>query len=296
MLVRDDSRRIVAARFAVQDYDSLRTDRLPGHLHTVEDGRVTLICGANPLNDASAVSGPEFWRTHALWPGVAFGVAMALIVFLDLDRALAHAFFFDEVSRRWAGGGPDSSVIDSDVSERMRAIAGLVLGIAWLATLLVARLRPWRRRIGFVLAALALSIGLVSGLKAVTNVDCPWDLAEFGGDRPYVGLLADRPDSLPAAQCFPGAHASAGFALVVGYFLLRDRSRVRAAWALIGAIAMGVIFSLCQESRGAHFLSHDLAAAAIVWFTQLLLYVAILKPKQARAPARFARTEGPAAG
>jgi membrane-associated PAP2 superfamily phosphatase len=255
-----------------------------------------VVCG-DPVREANRFPERDFWRAHALWPGLAFGLAMALILCLDLDRALAHAFFFDDVARRWAGGGPGSSFIDADVSESMRAVAAVLLGAAWLASRMVDRLEPWRRRIGFVFAALALSIGLVSGLKAITNVDCPWDLAEFGGDRPYVGLFADRPDSLPPAQCFPGAHASAGFALVFGYFLLRDRSRARAAWALSGAIAMGVMFSLCQESRGAHFLSHDLAAAAIVWFTQLLLYAAILKPRQALdARTRFARTERPAAG
>jgi membrane-associated PAP2 superfamily phosphatase len=257
----------------------------------------TAVCAESPLKETHQLPGRDFWRTHALWPGLALGFAMLLVLSLDLDRAVAHAFFFDRVARRWAGGTPGSSFIDSDISEWVTAISAVLLGAAWLATGLVERLEPWRRRIGFVVAAIALSMGIVSGLKSLTNVDCPWDLAEFGGDRPYVGLFADRPDYLPPAACFPGAHASAGFALVFGYFLLRDRSRVRAAWALIGAIAMGVLFSLCQESRGAHFISHDLAAAAIVWFTQLFLYVALLKPKPAPdAATRFARTEGPAAG
>jgi len=39
------------------------------------------------------------------------------------------------------------------------------------------------------------------------------------------------------------------------------------------------MYSIGQEARGAHFISHDLAAAAIVWFTQLLLYVLILAPQ-----------------
>src|SRR5207342_1086221 len=110
-----------------------------------------------------------------------------------------------------------------------------------------------------------LSTGIVGALKATTNVDCPWDLAEFGGDRPYVSLFADRPDSLPRARCFPGAHASSGFAFLFGYFLLRDGARRRARWALAAAILLGVAFSVGQEARGAHFISHDLTSAAIVW-------------------------------
>jgi membrane-associated PAP2 superfamily phosphatase len=54
---------------------------------------------------------------------------------------------------------------------------------------------------------------------------------------------------------------------------LRDRSRRLAGWALTIALAVGVAFSIGQEARGAHFLSHDLTAAALVWFVQLLLYV-----------------------
>jgi membrane-associated PAP2 superfamily phosphatase len=251
----------------------------------------------NLLRKANSFSDQPFWRAHALWPALAFGLAMALILSLDLDRTLAHALYFDAASRRWSGAGSAPDPTDTDIGSVMRVIGSGVLGTAWLATWFVPRWRSSRRRIGFVFAALVLSIGIVCGLKSITNVDCPWDLAEFGGDRPYVGLFADRPDSLPRAQCFPGAHASCGFALMFGYFLLRDRSKRRAAWALVGAISIGVIFSLRQESRGAHFLSHDLASAAIVWFTQLFLYVAILKPREALdASTRFAQIEHPAAG
>ena len=147
------------------------------------------------------------------------------------------------------------------------------------------RLRPWRRHAGFAFLALALSTAFVGGLKLVTNVDCPWDLSEFGGDRPYVLLFADRPDTLPRAQCFPGAHAASGFALMCGYFLWRDRSRRRARWALAVGILTGLVFSIGQEARGAHFLSHDLTSAALVWFVQLVLYVWLLAPAELRKPS-----------
>jgi membrane-associated PAP2 superfamily phosphatase len=93
-------------------------------------------------------------------------------------------------------------------------------------------------------------------------------------------LFADRPDFLPRARCFPGAHASSGFALTCFYFALRDRSRMAARWALIGALLVGIAFSIGQEARGAHFLSHDLVGAAIVWFIQLGLYLRLMKPAE----------------
>lgn len=221
----------------------------------------------------------QFWRTHLILPGVGFALALTLLGVFGLDRMISHALFFDSASKQWLGAGDGMwwarDVIHTGGRSLVRLVAAVVL-ILWLATFFSERLRPWRRRAGFAFLAVALSTGIVGGLKAITNVDCPWDLSEFGGDRPYVTLFSDRPDSRPHAACFPGAHASSGFALMFGYFLLRGRSRRHANWALLGAIVVGVIFSIGQEARGAHFLSHDLTAAAIVWFTQLFLYVRIL--------------------
>lgn len=234
---------------------------------------------------------------------MAFAFALTLVAVLDLDRAIAHALYFDSVSKEWLGGAQGMwwarGIVHAGGRSLVRVVAAAVL-IVWVATFFNRRLQPWRRRAGFAFLALALATGIVGGLKATTNVDCPRDLSEFGGNRPYVALFADRPDSLPHAQCFPGAHASSGFALAFGYFLLRARSRRRARWALTAAIVLGVVFSVGQEARGAHFLSHDLTAAAIVWFTQLLLYVRILRPQEieesrqqactARVPERPATT------
>jgi membrane-associated PAP2 superfamily phosphatase len=114
-----------------------------------------------------------------------------------------------------------------------------------------------------------LAVGI---LKEVTNIDCPWDLTGFGGTHPYVHLFADRPDDLPHAACFPGAHSSSGFALMAFYFALRERRRSAALSALTIAIAVSAVFSFGQEARGAHFVSHDLWSAFVVWFVQLALY------------------------
>lgn len=240
----------------------------------------------------------RFWRTHAILPGVCFLLALVLIAAFDLDRTIAHALYFDSVSKQWVGAAGGMwwarDVIHTGGRSLVRVIAALLL-FGWLATFFGARFRPWRRRAGFAFVAVALSTGIVGALKVITNVDCPWDLAEFGGNRPYVTLFGDRPDALPHAACFPGAHASSGFALVFAYFLLRGRSRRRAYWALAGAVAIGVIFAIGQEARGAHFVSHDLTAAAIVWFTQLFLYVRILAPQDARQAGSLTGAAGPAA-
>jgi membrane-associated PAP2 superfamily phosphatase len=228
--------------------------------------------GGYPALDARRA----FWRGHVWWPLCAFVVAFCSLELTPLDRHWAEALYFNALTGHWLGTGAGEwwarGLLHTGGRWMIRGVAGLALAV-WALSFAVARLREWRRPAAFVLLAMLLSTGIVGSLKAVTNVDCPWDLAGFGGHNPYVGLFADRPDTLPRAKCFPGAHASSGFSLVCFYFLWRDRSRRRAYYALAVTIAVGVVFSIGQEARGAHFLSHDLAAAGMVWFVQLGLYV-----------------------
>lgn len=233
---------------------------------------------------ASAPDRDDFRRTHLWWPAAAFLTVFCLIETLRLDRRIAHALFFDSATHRWLGGGAADvwacGIIHNGGRWLVRSVAGSAL-VMWLLSLVMRRARQWRSAAGFVLLAMVSSVAVVGGLKAVTNVDCPWDLAGFGGDRPYVTLFGDRPDSLPRAACFPGAHSSSGFALVCFYFLWRDRSRRIARLALWTAIGIGLLFSLGQEARGAHFLSHDFASAGIVWFLQVAIYMRMLKARAA---------------
>ena len=63
------------------------------------------------------------------------------------------------------------------------------------------------------------------------------------------------------------------------YFVLRERHRGRAWCALALAILVGALFSFGQEARGAHFLSHDLWSAFIVWFIELALYTGVFRAR-----------------
>ena len=175
------------------------------------------------------MSKPErsaFWRTHALWPIGSMVLAFALIEGFGLDRPIAHTFYYSSAGSGWiaSGNGWTRHVIHDGGRWLARSIALLAL-LAWVSTFVWRRAREWRRTTGFIFLAIALSVGTVGLLKVVTNVDCPWDLAEFGGKNPYVALFAHRPDDLKRAECFPGAHASSGFAMVCFYFALRSRSR-----------------------------------------------------------------------
>jgi membrane-associated PAP2 superfamily phosphatase len=124
------------------------------------------------------------------------------------------------------------------------------------------------------LAIVPLTVG---ALKETTNVDCPWDLQGFGGERPEIHWYQDRPDGLPRAACFPGAHSSSAFALFAFYFLLLTNHPQRARLVLGAVLLIGTAFSLAQQSRGAHFVSHDLVSALIAWLICFALYWKVLR-------------------
>jgi membrane-associated PAP2 superfamily phosphatase len=217
----------------------------------------------------------SFWRRHLWWPLLGFTLCLAALEVLSLDQVLARAWSFNALTGQWLGDGNGEwwarGLLHICGRWMVRAVAAAALAL-WGLSFAVPSLREWRRPAGFIALSMLLATGIVGVLKVTTNVDCPWDLAGFGGAHPYVALFADRPDALGRAQCFPGAHSSSGFALVGFYFAFRDCAPRAARWALLWAIAVGIAFSVGQEARGAHFLSHDLASAAIVWFVQLAMY------------------------
>ena len=220
------------------------------------------------------------WRSHVLWPTVIAAAVYAVFVLTPVDRTIAQAFFYDPVGG-WLGAGAGDwwahRILHSAGRWLVRGIALAAL-LCWLASFRVAWLAGWRREALYVFAGIVAATALVGLLKHVTNVDCPWNLSDFGGTRPYFPLFSDRPDYLPRAECFPGAHSSSGFALMSLYFALRDRRRKAAYVLLTAAIAIGIAFSVGQEARGAHFLSHDFVSAALVWFVLVALYEWLLTP------------------
>jgi membrane-associated PAP2 superfamily phosphatase len=222
------------------------------------------------MSDASPAAAPRTWIRRAFVPGLL--LAGALAVSGRVDLTVADFFFYDPAAQAWIGAHTWWAVdlIHTGGGWLVR-IVGLAAIVTAIAGLRVRRLRPLRRQAVFIAAALALCPAVVGGLKQVTNVDCPRDLERYGGSRPYVSLFGDRPDELPRARCYPGSHASSGFALMSLYFVLLGRRPRLAQGALAASVLTGMVFSFGQQARGAHFLSHDLASAAIAWLILLAL-------------------------
>jgi len=146
----------------------------------------------------------------------------------------------------------------------------LLIGFA-VASFLKEGLSHWRRPLLYLIAAVIASTVTVSLIKNAISMDCPWDLARYGGDLPFVDLFETRPAGMPDTACFPAGHASAGYAWVALYFCL---AVIAPRWKFLGlltGLGMGLAFGIDQQLRGAHFLSHDLYTLMICWTCSTIL-------------------------
>lgn len=206
-----------------------------------------------------------------------FGIPIALMVLLlvfdptGMDFSIASAFYDP------SGGfvGRHSFWLEDILHDRAKQaviVVGVVAMAAFLVSLAAKPLRSLRRPFGYLILALAISTSVVTPLKALTAVHCPWSLTEFGGNEQFSALLETRAATEKPGRCWPGGHASAGFSLIAFFFFLRDRHPRSARIALAVALATGSVFSLGRMMQGAHFLSHNLWTLLIDWTICLLCY------------------------
>lgn len=130
-----------------------------------------------------------------------------------------------------------------------------------------------QQALGILLLSLLLSFAAVAVLKRLLPMECPWDLQQFGGSSAFWGLFATRPDSVPATQCFPAGHASIGFAWLALYYYWYEVTPQKAWQGLLIGASAGLLLGFVQQLRGAHFISHDIATAAICWLIATVLYL-----------------------
>jgi membrane-associated PAP2 superfamily phosphatase len=175
---------------------------------------------------------------------------------------LRHDWFLEVVMHHWA--------------KYMIVLIAVGAATGFLASFRVGAFRPHRRMLLFIFLSLAMGPLVVSILKHVSAKYCPWDLQMYGGFAPYLRLFQFAPSDLRPGQCFPSGHASGGFALMAFYFVWRGTRPTLARAMLVGGFTCGIVLGFGRMLQGAHFLSHNLWAAVVVWVTMLLLHRAIL--------------------
>ena len=182
------------------------------------------------------------------------------------------------VQRHWYDAVHGTWLIDASVHQAWRWLFydGMkrgVAGIGGMAVLLfcagcVSGGRTWRRTGLLVALSCAATPLLVSTLKAVTGIYCPRQLTEFGGHAAYRHILMMF-SGVSGGRCFPGGHASGGFALTVLFFCASGRA-LRTV-LLAAALGLGWTMGLYQMMRGEHFLSHTIMSMLLAWQMNILL-------------------------
>jgi len=223
----------------------------------------------------AATTTPRFLRAHLWLPLAVTLLASAVLMGAGGDQWLADQLYRLE-GQQWALQNAWVTTHLIHLAGKWASSAAALVAImlcfhAWRSE----RAAAWRWPLLYLVLAVALGTGVVSLLKSLTNMDCPWDLARYGGSHEFIGLFATRPAGMPRGVCFPGGHSSAGFAWVSLYFVaLMMRPAWRWRGLAVGLLAGG-LFGVSQQLRGAHFLSHDLWTLATCWAVSLGLYLLI---------------------
>ncbi|MCX7557359.1 phosphatase PAP2 family protein [Xanthomonadaceae bacterium JHOS43] len=156
-------------------------------------------------------------------------------------------------------------------ARKLAIFCWIVLLLAWLASSRSRLPAQWRGSLGYLVSTLPVSNVVLGMLKRFSGVDCPWDLLRYGGTREFLPIFSGQASGDPPGACFPAAHAGIGYAWVALWFALHG---ARPAWrytAMGMALALGALFGVTQQLRGAHFLSHDLCSLTLCWLVAALM-------------------------
>ena len=130
----------------------------------------------------------------------------------------------------------------------------------------------YHRQFLWIFVSMMLTTSAISILKHFSIHSCPWNLLPYGGTQPWIPLFGELSSGAVAGHCFPGGHASGGFALMAIYFGFRDTLPKLAKTGLLLGLLFGFAMGWAQMMRGAHFMSHNLWTAWIVWMLLVAQY------------------------
>jgi membrane-associated PAP2 superfamily phosphatase len=212
------------------------------------------------------------WLRLLGMPLLILGIFFTISYGTELDQRLA-ATWFELQGEQWIlkSHWLTETVLHQTVRQINLCLI-LLMMVYWLVKLIQTPHSATVRALGVLLLCLVFSFTTIALLKRLIPMECPWDLQAFGGTQPWIGLFDARPDRMSPNQCFPAGHASIGYSWLAIYFFLQLIRPRLAHKGLYCSISVGVILGFAQQLRGAHFLSHDIATAAICWTLSVLVF------------------------
>jgi membrane-associated PAP2 superfamily phosphatase len=230
-----------------------------------------MFCKKN-ITPASLASAP-FNMKMALGIPLFIMVILALFEPSGLDLSLADMMYQPGIGFIGAKSFFLEDILHDRAKQAVIAIT-LIVFLIWLASFIFPeKTKIERKRFLYIVISMVIASSVITPLKKLTEVQCPWSLDRYGGVEIYSAVMDKRAAPVEkAGQCWPGGHASSGFILFALFFALRDIRPRAARIALVLTIVLGCIFSVGRMLQGAHFLSHNIWTALIDWMICAILY------------------------
>ena len=112
-------------------------------------------------------------------------------------------------------------------------------------------------------------------IKKLTGVPCPTELTTYGGTQVPTTLFEHMTNlSVYGHGCFPGGHASAGFALLCLPFMYGHKIKY-----YIPGLILGFTLGIYQMMKGDHFLIDTLVTMELALIVNAIIALILrLKP------------------
>lgn len=201
---------------------------------------------------------------------LAIGTILSLLTDLDLEVA---KLFYNLETKDWFLRNSQIVQIGNRIGPKLAMSFALLAGIGLVLSMANPKLVKHRPFLLFIFLCYLIGPALIVNgiLKDSWNRPRPREIVEFNGYYDFVKVLVPGSREFKG-KSFPSGHASAGFVLVLFYFLYKKRSGKRALFALLIALAYGIFLSLVRIASGAHFFSDNLWAFGFCWFVAYFLY------------------------
>jgi membrane-associated PAP2 superfamily phosphatase len=240
------------------------------------------------LNPQASLSFSPFIKHHISLPLLAWLALLLCFQYTQIDVWLAK-HFYNTALHQWPYR--EHWLLQMVIHKSGRNVV-YAIGIGMLICLLMSfratsSLLPYRRALAFLVIAGITGPLVITYFKSHTHIYCPWDLSLFGGSKPHIQLFDSISDKLSVGHCFPAGHSSLGYTLVNLYFFCLIVKPEYKFYGLAIGLLTGSVFSIAQEMRGAHFLSHDLFALAVCWFCSATVFMLFFREHLQRTAENF---------
>lgn len=209
---------------------------------------------------------------QTIWLPAFFVLFMTLVIRIyDLDLRVQRWFWDSSVGVWKYANDPIVTAIYN-----IGVIPALFISLISLAVLLLGIGRQdiarYRKIAAYLTLTAIVGAGIITNgiLKGLWGRPRPSQLIEFGGSQNYEPVLVYMSESY--GKSFPCGHSTMGFFFwALALAIPRRHKSMRIGVALFGLI-LGVVLGWVRAAQGGHFVSDTLWAAAVMWFTSILLF------------------------